>query len=401
MPLRILLLLALFALATPSVADARTWTGKVVRVNDGDTIDVDIAGDGRSREVRVRFISVQAMEQTAYHRKAAKRRGQCHSLEATAYLERLVRSARGRVRLSVSGTIARDQFGRLRRAVEGRIGGRWQDLGLKMISAGHALWLPAIDEKQFNRDYNIAQQEAAQRGRNLWDPDHCGAGPAQEVPLRIWAHSDQIGVDGRDINAEFVKVRNLSPTQTLDLGGWWVRDSNLRRFTFPAGTSVGPGATATVHSGGGTRSGTTFFWGLPKPIFENANTPDEDLGDGAYLFDPKGDLRAWMLYPCRVACADPAQGALQVEARPQRPESVVVRNVSGSAIELYGYQLSLTGSSWPFPEGAVVPAGGSYHVDVADWDSGRSMLVDAGGSIRLSTFTSVTVACDAWGSGSC
>jgi hypothetical protein len=26
------------------------------------------------------------------------------------------------------------------------------------------------------------------------------------------------------------------------------------------------------------------------------------MGDGGFLFDPDGDLRAWDMYPCRYAC---------------------------------------------------------------------------------------------------
>jgi micrococcal nuclease len=54
--------------------------------------------------------------------------------------------------------------------------------------------------------------------------------------------------------------------------------------------------------GSGSSSGTQFFWGLADAAFENATDDERALGDGAYLFDPQGDIRAWMTYPCRVAC---------------------------------------------------------------------------------------------------
>src|SRR6185436_16392612 len=126
-------------------------------------------------------------------------------------------------------------------------------------------------------------------------------------------------------DGEWVKIQNQSATEALQLGGWWVRDAMLRRFTFPAGTAVAPGATVTVHVGSGTSGGSEFYWGLKTTVFENAGDARE-LGDGAYLFDPHGDLRAWMLYPCLTACSDPNQGALDVVAHPRRPEQVTVRN---------------------------------------------------------------------------
>ncbi len=38
-----------------------------------------------------------------------------------------------------------------------------------------------------------------------------------------------------------------------------------------------------------------FHWGLDEPVFENVH-PDRGMGDGGYLFDPDGDLRAWQTY---------------------------------------------------------------------------------------------------------
>jgi endonuclease YncB( thermonuclease family) len=392
--IRLLLLGLMLATLVASPASARTWSGKVVAVDDGDTMDVRV--DGRIRQVR--FIAVQAMELHDYRPK--HRRGECHGVEATVRLEQIIKRAHGRVRLTASRANLIDHKGRLRRSVAVRVGGRWKDVGEMLIREGHALWLPAIDERHFNPSYNRLQQQAAQRGRNLWDPTYCGAGPDQDVPLRVWAASDPIGNDAQHINDEWIKVRNLG-SRTISLGGWWVRDSNHRQYNFPSGATLGAGRTVTVHVGSGADGGDSYFWGLPEPAFENPNGDGRDLGDGAYLFDPKGDLRASMLYPCVTACSDPNQGALQIEARPKAPESIRVRNVSGHDVELYGYELALPGSAWPFPEGATVPAGGTYDVDVRTWDSGRYLLVDAGGSIRLRTFTYITLACDAWGSGSC
>jgi hypothetical protein len=44
----------------------------------------------------------------------------------------------------------------------------------------------------------------------------------------------------------------------------------------------------------------------PRPSpFENATDDGRSLGDGAYLFDPQGDIRAWMTYPCVGTCPQP------------------------------------------------------------------------------------------------
>ena len=87
-------------------------------------------------------------------------------------------------------------------------------------------------------------------------------------------------------------LRNTG-TRPLPIGGWYFRDSALRRYHF-AGTRVAPGKSVTLHVGKANRTSTLFFWGYDKPLFENS-------GDGGYLFDPQGDLRAWVVYPCRFA----------------------------------------------------------------------------------------------------
>src|SRR6266550_2510401 len=78
----------------------RIWKARVVDVNDGDTIVVDIKGDGSRRRLSVRFIGVQAMEETRYSNIPSKRRGQCHALQATNLVERLIKRGHNRVRLA-------------------------------------------------------------------------------------------------------------------------------------------------------------------------------------------------------------------------------------------------------------------------------------------------------------
>ncbi len=47
----------------------------------------------------------------------------------------------------------------------------------------------------------------------------------------------------------------------------------------------------TVYLGPGVNTDTTRFWGLNVPLLDNVDR-DKEAGDGAYLFDPDGDLRA-------------------------------------------------------------------------------------------------------------
>ena len=401
---RQILLLCVCALMLPSAASARTWPARFVSINDGDTIDARVGG----RVFTVRLSAMQAMEQHTYSSNPGKRTGECNAVEATSRLEQLIRASHGRLRLSAQDP--RSHAGaRLRRWVAVRVGGRWRDTGEIRSREGHALWMPNTTEYAMNRRYNEAEQQARLAGKGLWDPTHCGPGPHQDVPLKLWVRSDPPGIDTASLSGEWLKIQNLG-TVAVPLARWWVRDSMLRRYTFPAGAVLEPGRTITVYVGPGQDTAESFHWGLKLPIFENAT--DRNMGDGGYLFDPQGDLRAAMVYPCLVQCSDPNQGAVALDVQPRGAEYVHVRNVTDHAVDLYHYELAIKGSTYPFDEGTVIAPGASLVVDVQGspssdtattrhWGFDGSMLRDGGGSVSLTTFDQIALACDAWGSGSC
>ena len=83
----LLLTLLLAATAAPATADAAArgqcllrksgpqcyvWTGKVTFIADGDTVYVDIDGDGSQPPFPVRITGINAMEQTTYTSRAAR-----------------------------------------------------------------------------------------------------------------------------------------------------------------------------------------------------------------------------------------------------------------------------------------------------------------------------------------
>jgi len=269
--------------------------GRVTFVADGDTIDVRVRGSGVHR---IRLTGINAMEQTRYSHYASRRRGHCHALAATSRLQQLIRAGHGRVRLaaqnpaSVAGT-------RLRRQASVFIGGRWVDTGEVLVAEGHALWLPNGIEYAWNRAYSRASEHAAAHRLRLFDPRGCGAGPSAGVEPRLRLRWDARGNDAANVNGEWARIVNPSG-HPLRLAGWSFRDSSARSLVFPRGAVVPPHRSVTVHVGHGTADGRRYFWGLPGPAFENASGGARALGDGAYLFDPRGNLRAFHIYPRRI-----------------------------------------------------------------------------------------------------
>lgn len=276
------------------------WRGKVKFVDDGDTIDVRLpTSTGKRKTVRVRVTGIQAMEQSVYTSHPRKRRGDCHALPATARLEQLIRKGHGTVRLAAQDPQS-TTGGRLRRSVAVKVGGQWLDVGKVLVAEGHALWLPNPVEYAWNATYNELAQKAALAGVNLWDTEACGVGPSADASLDFAVQPDARGNDFDNVNGERVTIQDLDPATPVPLGHWWVRDSALRRYTFPSGAVIQPGGTLTMRVGVGTNTDITFYWGQKRPVFENPKPDGRGMGDGAYLFDPQGDLRAWMMYPCRL-----------------------------------------------------------------------------------------------------
>lgn len=282
-------------------------------VDDGDTLDVKIdhvAADPGRAGTRIRFLGTQAMELHTYHVDLNQVTGECHAVEAAKRLKQLVFNDDGtgrRVRLTARERSS-SNLGREARfiAIQGT-DGKWHDVGATMIGEGQAI--PSYQRVEYtrNKSYRKLAEAAAAKGIGIWNTSFCGSGPAADLAVHVnW---DASGDDSVNVDGEYVKISNRG-TSTVQLGGWWVRDSatrpgatktqTRRGYIFPAGASVAAGSSVYVHIGKAPahRSAGNYYYGLSSPIFENVTAKPSYLGDGGYLFDPDGNLRGWQQYPC-------------------------------------------------------------------------------------------------------
>jgi endonuclease YncB( thermonuclease family) len=388
--------------------------GTVTKVNDGDTITVDIDRDGSARPAPIRLTGIQAMELTRYA-KTRGRAGECHGVDATERLETLVHESGNRVRLAaidpLSMTIGR---ARLRRQVSVMRDGEWTDAGALLLQEGLALWLANDAEWAWNGRYSRLAEDAAERDVGIWDGRSCGTdhlGPAANS-LRLKVKWNASGNDAENLNGEWVRITNTDPLHPLNLYGWWLRDSHLRRYTFRAGTVVAAGQSVRVRVGSGPDDASTFHWGLGTPAFDNATNDRKQIGDGGYLFDPRGNLRAHVQYPCRTRCTEPLKDRVRVEAHYRAPEYIRVRNVSDRAINLYEYEIERVPWFYEFGRESVLlprqkldlyverPQGPSGAF-TRSWGHRAPRLADDGGAVTLRNALGAPVACDAWGGERC
>nr|WP_231134443.1 lamin tail domain-containing protein [Motilibacter deserti] len=398
--------------SAPPAEAATTVYGKVTYVADGDTVDVDVAGDGTAKPVRVRVTGINAMELSVYSTKLSRLRGDCHAVDATRRMHSLVMGKR--VRLHARDRSARSGS-RLRRDVAVKVNGTWRDVGSILLDEGLALWLPSGDEYEHNADYLGRAQRAAAKGIGIWDTDACGGAGGGDLSLSVqW---DAPGQDAVNLNGELVEVFNPSAV-AVPLGSWLVRDSALRHYTIPKHVVLQPYSSLRIHVGSGRNTATDLYWGLRAPVFENATAEPTSMGDGGYLFDPRGNLRAWQMYPCGDYCPTAGlAGLVDVSAVGFDPpgfddgkEYVRVRNLSPEPVSLDGYVLRAGAQLWTFPPGSEVAAGreltvvfgsGDQRALTQFTDTYGAVLANAGGTARVASPDGVVVACSAWGTGAC
>jgi endonuclease YncB( thermonuclease family) len=417
-------------LALASTASARTapclggfagskclvWNARVVAVDDGDTITARVAGAGVQK---LRLNGVQAMELWNY--KPNHRAGYCHALEARNLLNRLIAGSHRRVRLYAQHKNSRsvgEGRSRFRRTIGVKSHGRWIDAGAEVIKRGLGLWLPNGDEWAWNGPYSKFAQQAQRRGKNLWNPKACGAGPSQSSPLRMKLKWDAANNDAKNQNGEWVRITNLG-RRKVSLRGWWLRDSYLRGklhgrkkgrgFQFPKNASIAPNRSVTIYAGKGGQSKTKFHWGLGDSPFENATGDRKRIGDGAYLFDPRGNVRAYRQYPCRSGgCSDALAGKVGVTANARGVEFVTIRNTSSQAISLWEYEIESVPWFYEFDRSTVLQprdvlilnigrTGIRRGTIVRNWGFDTGLLGDGKDVVTLRNPQGAPVACDAWG----
>jgi micrococcal nuclease len=160
----LLLAVSLVALAVAwsgrggDAAPARDRIGRVVRVADGDTIAVALAG----REERVRYIGIDTPESVKPDTPV-----QCYAHRAAAENARLV--ARERVRL-VLDVEPRDRFGRLLAYVYRVRDGLFVNAAL--VRGGFARTLTIPPDVRFADRFRALAAQARHAGRGLWSA--CG-----------------------------------------------------------------------------------------------------------------------------------------------------------------------------------------------------------------------------------
>lgn len=267
--MRRLIALAFLAACTPTTVDPPAPPGSIpdgetatlVRVDDGDSLVVSIDG----REERVRMIGINAPEQ-----------GECFSDVARDRLRDLLSGDEVTLVADIEGT---DGFDRLLRYVyaDGQL------VNAVMAAEGLALARPFEPNTTQQAVLEDAEQAARTAQLGIWNPAACGSVDADLVISRIEADPP-----GRDVEGEYIEIRNVGPD--VDLTGFSVRDeSSQHRFEFPSGTRLATESTLRIFTGCGTDTATELYWCSTGPVWDNS-------GDTVFLVNPAGSIQASASY---------------------------------------------------------------------------------------------------------
>ena len=76
---------------------------------------------------------------------------------------------------------------------------------------------PFRDETAWNRIYNTLGQRAMHKGIGMWDPTTCGAGPSQDVPLKVWVIVMRV-----EMLKSYGVTRDVAAVSSSHIGGTWL-----------------------------------------------------------------------------------------------------------------------------------------------------------------------------------
>ncbi|MFC4359881.1 lamin tail domain-containing protein [Halobium salinum] len=284
--------------ATPEFSDRTEWTVTVVRVVDGDTLEVRFP-DGHTENVRLLGVDTpevhventpdefEGIPVTDGGRDHLRSWGREASTYATSKL------AGEEVAISTDPAAdRRGGYGRLLVYVDHE----GTDFNRRLLSQGYA----RLYESEFSRydAYATAERTAQRDELGLWNygapetatptstrtptatppsTDTPGTSEATSTPVTdggssgdlavAEVHADAPGNDHDNLNEEYVVFENAGDS-AVDLSGWTVTDAADHDYSFPALT-LRPGERVTLYTGSGTDGDGALYWGSGRAVWNN------------------------------------------------------------------------------------------------------------------------------------
>jgi endonuclease YncB( thermonuclease family) len=253
-------------------------TALVVRVLDGDTVEVLLAGE----KLRLRYIGIDSPED-----------GLPFSSEATQANRQLVEGKKVLLEKDVSET---DRYDRLLRYVYLQDG---TFINAELVRAGYARAAAYPPDTRYQDYLESVQQEASQAGLGIWalplytntpsireaSPSPAAEQRASELAALVvidpgCSQFNAPGDDNANKNEEYICLTNQG-VAPAEMEAWWLHDEYGWRYTFTA-FSLAAGASVRIRSGCGSDSIEDLYWCRDETAIWNNG------GDCATLLDSQG-----------------------------------------------------------------------------------------------------------------
>lgn len=245
------------SMESPSINS--THSVKVIRVLDGDTIEIE-GGE------RVRYLGINAPES-----------GQPFSTEATRENERLVAGRTVTLEFDVQ---TQDRYERLLAYV-------WAGdilVNQEIVKNGYAV----IETIQPNVKYQDlilkAQQEARSACRGLW-AGLCSQNKEASCIKIVNINADAPGNDNYNKNGEWIEIKNTC-SQTIPMKNWLLKDSSASNKYEFKDFSLEGSKSVIIYSGCGSDTQNKLYWQCPEGQYAVWN----NTGDHAFLYDASDNL---------------------------------------------------------------------------------------------------------------
>ena len=236
-----------------------TRSAKVIRVLDGDTIEIE---GGQ----RVRYLGINAPES-----------GQPFSTEATRENERLVA---GRVVNLEFDVQTQDRYQRLLAYIW--VGNKL--VNEEIVKNGYAVSETIQPNVKYQDLILKAQQEARDACRGLW-VGLCSRNPESSCIKIVNINADAPGNDNENKNGEWIEIKNTCP-QAISMNGWLLKDSSAsNKYEFKDFALEGL-KSVIIYSGCGTNTQDRLYWQCPEGKYAVWN----NTGDHAFLYDASDNL---------------------------------------------------------------------------------------------------------------
>jgi micrococcal nuclease len=268
---------------------ADRWTVEVVRVIDGDTIEVRFP-DGHTEDVRLLGVDTPevhvAVDPPEYEGIPDTEAGRDWLRDWGHKASEFARNQLGDKTVEIATDPQADRrgsYGRL--LVYVYVDGR--NFNRQLIEQGYAR---LYDSDFSSRDaFASAEQTAQSNDVGLWNFEgSTTATPTTTVTdggvsvSIVEIHADAAGNDHENLNDEYIVLKNTGES-AIDMAGWTLRDEADHTFTFSSGFTFSPGDTVTIRTGSGTNSAETLYWGSDSAVWNNG-------GDTIILTDSAGTI---------------------------------------------------------------------------------------------------------------